>query len=417
MLRCVRDGADFSGRPGAAFAVLWTVFFLHGMVPGFWVPSLTNILNTAGHGAWVAAAFTIPPLCAMVSPLIVGALADQRWSANRIYVVSSLLTAVFLAAAFASLQAGWHPLWFLSLLTLQSLCAAPGWALLAAIAMGGLARPSSGYPLVRLGGTIGWMLAGLCAGYWLGLDTNPWSGHLAAGLRLASAFLGFALPATPPLGRATSWAARLGFDALRLLRRREMAVLFGVTLLLSMPLTALYMYSPEFLLVLGDSHPTGTMATSQILEIVFLLALGRILARHPVNSVLGWALALSALRFALSGVAGIDGRIGWHIAGLVLHGACYVLFFITAQIHLERSVDRGLRNQAQGLFAMVSGGAGPLAGAWLCAGVKKLCVTPDGGGWDLFWFSLAAVIIVCLAAFTLLNRGNAADPQKPAPQA
>ena len=398
----MRRGNGSGQGQGAVFTVLWVVFFVHGMVPGFWVPALTNILNANGMQGWVAAAFTVPPLCAMISPLIGGALADQRMTANNLYVHSSLLSGVFLAAAFGALQAGWHPLWFLSLLGLQSLCAAPGWSLLATIAMGGLRHPTRGFPLVRVGATVGWVAAGLAAGFWLGLDTSPWSGQLAAGVRVASAFLGLLLPVTPPLGRATTWASRMGFDAFRLLRRRNTAVLFGVALVFSIPLTALYMYSPEFLLVLGDPHPTGTMTVAQVLEIVFLLVLGSILARFSVKSVVLWALGLSVLRYGMSGVAGIHGGIAWHIAGVGLHGACYVLFFITAQIFLERAVEPGLRNQAQGLLAVVTGGLGPLLGAWLCAWLKHVCVTPDGRGWDLFWFLLGAVIAGCFVVFAML---------------
>jgi hypothetical protein len=32
------------------FARLWALSFFHGMAPGFWVPSLTNVLKAEGVG-------------------------------------------------------------------------------------------------------------------------------------------------------------------------------------------------------------------------------------------------------------------------------------------------------------------------------------------------------------------------------
>ena len=67
----------------STFPLLWVVFFIHGMAPGFWIPSLTNILKAEGLGAWVAWAFAIPPVCSLFSPLVVGALADERIAAQK----------------------------------------------------------------------------------------------------------------------------------------------------------------------------------------------------------------------------------------------------------------------------------------------------------------------------------------------
>ena len=87
----MQSESDLPNRPKKVFAWLWLVFFLQGMALGFWLPTLTNILEARGLSAWVATAFIVPPLCALVSPLIGGALADQRVAANRLYVWSALL--------------------------------------------------------------------------------------------------------------------------------------------------------------------------------------------------------------------------------------------------------------------------------------------------------------------------------------
>ena len=395
--------------PKVIFTVLWVVFFFQGMTPGFWVPALTNILRARGLGDWVPAVFVVPPICALISPLIGGALADQRVAADRLLAWSSVICSVVLVAAFACLDAGWHPAWFVGLLGLSSLFSGPTWGLLATISLTGLAHGERQFPLVRVGATLGWVGAGLMTSYVLHADSSPLAGYAAGFTRLLAGGLAFLLPHTPPLGRSTSWQSRLGLDAFSLMKQRDHCVFFVVTALFSIPLSAFYMYAPEFLSVLGDPHPTGTMTVAQILEVAGMLLLGSVMTRFRVKTVLLWALGLSVVRFGMSANAGISGAISWHIAGLALHGLCYTFYFITAQVFLDRRVDPGLKGQAQGLLAMVSGGLGPLIGALVCGWLRNECVTADGQGWTLFWGILAAMIAGCFAIFAVFYHGRGAQ--------
>jgi MFS family permease len=395
--------------PKAIFTVLWVVFFFQGMTPGFWVPALTNILRARDLGDWVPAVFVVPPICALISPLIGGALADQRVAADRLLAWSSVICSVVLVAAFGCLDAGWHPAWFVGLLGLYSLFSGPTWGLLATISLTGLSHGDRQFPLVRVGATLGWVGAGLMTSYLLHADTSPLAGYAAGFTRLLAGGLAFLLPHTPPLGRSTSWKSRLGLDAFSLMKQRDHCVFFVVTALFSIPLSAFYMYAPEFLIVLGDPHPTGTMTVAQVLEVAGMLLLGSVMTRFRVKTVLLWALGLSVIRFAMSANAGIGGAISWHIAGLALHGLCYTFYFITAQVFLDRRVDPGLKGQAQGLLAMVSGGLGPLIGALVCGWLRNACVTADGQGWTLFWGILAAMIAGCFAIFAVFYQGRGAQ--------
>lgn len=391
----------------AVFAVLWAVFFLQGMTPGLWYPALTNILVARGMGSWVPLAFVVPPLCALISPLVGGALADQRLAADRLFAWSSLMGSVVLAAAFWTLDMGLHPAWFITLLGLYSIVSGPTWGVLTTVSLTHLSDGERQFPLVRVGATIGWVVGGLVTSFVLMADTSPLAGYAAAALRLLLGFAAFALPRTPPLGRPDgSWKSRLGLGAFSLMKQRDQCVFFLVTGLFSIPLSAFYMYGPEFLKALGDQTPAGTMTIAQILEIGGMLLLGPILARYRVKTVLVFALVLSVVRFAMSAYAGVTWLIGWHIAGIALHGLSYTFYFVTAQVFLDRRVDPGMRGQAQGLLTMVAGGVGPLAGALLCGWLRGHAVTADGAGWDWFWGILAAMIAVCLALFAMMYRGR-----------
>ncbi|TAG08861.1 MAG: MFS transporter [Verrucomicrobia bacterium] len=384
---------------------LWVVFFFHGMSPGFWVPALTNMLKSLGLSPWVAIAFVVPPLCALFAPLLGGALADHKVAAQRLLMISSMLSALFTALAFAALDWGWNPWWFIFLLGIQSILAGPSWGLLTTISMTHLRAGEKQFPLVRVGATLGWVIAGLMTSFLWQADHSPKLGYAAAGARLIGGVLAGWLPHTPPLGVIRSWWSRVGLDALVLFKQRDHAVFFVVTTLYSIPLTAFYMYAPEMLEALGNRHATAVMTTAQITEMVAMFVVGGVMVRYRVKVVLLWALGLSILRFGLSGFSGYQGEVGWHIVGIALHGVCYTFYFITAQIFLDRRVDPGLRGQAQGLLSMVSNGIGPLFGASLCAWLRMVCVASDGSGWEIFWGLLAAIIVVCFVLFAFLYRG------------
>jgi nucleoside transporter len=381
------------------------VFFFHGMSPGFWLPAITNVLKAEGLSGWVALVFLVPPLGSLISPLIGGALADQRVSANRLYFTTSMLSVGLLFAAFWCLDHGMNPWWFIGLLGFYSLVSGPSWGLLATITLTHLPKGEKQFPLVRMGATMGWILGGLMTSYLLRADISPKVGYAAAAARLVGACVSWFLPHTPPLGKAGSWRSRLGLDAFSLMKQRDHAVFFGVTTLFSIPLAAFYMYAPEFLKVLGDEKPTATMAIAQVSEVMGMLVVGHVMTRFRVKTVLLWALGLSVLRFAMSSYAGTTASIPWHVTGIALHGVCYTFYFITAQVFLDRRVDPGLRGQAQGLLAITTSGIGPLLGAVVCSGLKNHYVTEDGQGWAEFWGALSAMVSICFVIFLLLYKG------------
>jgi nucleoside transporter len=393
-------------RSLAVFGWLWGVFFLQGMTPGFWLPALTNILEARGLGGWVPIVFLVPSLCALISPLIGGALADQRVAAEKLLAISSTLGAVMLFAAFATLDAGWNPWWFVGLLGIYSICSGPSWGLLTTISLTHLAHGERQFPLVRVGATIGWMVAGVLTSYVLHADVSPVAGYASAAARMLGGMAALMLPHTPPLGSATSWRSRMGLDAFVLMKQPDHRVFFTVTALFSIPLSAFYMYAPELLKTLGDVHPTATMTIAQITEVLAMILVGSVMVRFRVKVILLWALGLSILRFGMSAYAGASGLITWHIGGIALHGMCYTFYFITAQVFLDRRVDPGLRGQAQGLLALVTSGIGPLVGTLFCGWLKSHCVGADGSGWEDFWSILAGTIAVCFLIFAVCYRGQ-----------
>ncbi|MFK7849915.1 MAG: MFS transporter [Akkermansiaceae bacterium] len=390
------------------FGLLWILFFFHGMAPGFWVPTLTNVLNAEGHGQWVAWVFAIPPICALISPVIGGAIADEKVAAQKMMGWSSLAAAVAIGLAYCALDLGFGIGWFLVGIGLYALASGPTWGLVATICFTHLDDRKKQFPLVRLGATFGWMGAGFVTSYLLISDASPISGYAAALTRMIAGLLAFTMPNTPPMGSGKSWKSALGLNSFSLFKNRDHAVLFSVTGLFAVPLAAFYMYAPELFKDLGNKTPTASMALAQWSEVAAMILLGFLMVTFRLKVLLMWALGLSVLRFGLSGYAGFTEVIGWHFAGVALHGVCYTLYFVTAQVYLDRRVPVEMRGQAQGLLSLMASGVGPLIGAFFCGWLRAVCVDENGEGWATFWWVLAGMIAVCWVAFGVLYRGERA---------
>lgn len=387
---------------------LGMVFFLIGMAPGYYIPAMSNILAAKGLGsAWLAWAFAVPPLASVISPLIVGSLADNRFAAQKVFGWIGIASSVLLAAAFRALEVGWSPWWFIGLLAGSSVMASPMWSMLSSICMVHLKSGEREFPLVRLGGTLGWMGAGFLTSYVLMADGSPVAGYAAAATRFAGGVAAFFLPATPPVGSSRSLRTLLGLDAFRLLKERDHLVFFTVTTLLSIPFAAFYMHTPPHLVELGNRTTSATMTIGQISEVVAMLLMPLVMLRYRVKTVLMIALLLSALRYVLFAVAGATGGTPWLITGIALHGLCYTLYFITGQLFLDRRVDPSMRTQAQGLLALCSGGIGSLVGTVFAKYLHDIAVANQHGGWTAYWLVQAACIAVCVPVLAIFYHGSA----------
>ena len=386
------------------------MFFLQGMGPGFYIPSLTNLLISKGlssemiQWAWLSA-----PIGALLSPVLVGALADNRFSSERVMGFLGFGSSAMTFAAFYALEHG-SPAWvFVVLMFGIAIIFAPMWSMLASVSLANLKDSDREFPIVRLGGTAGWFMAGLMISFVLNSDASVAGGYAAAGIRALSGICTFFLPKTPPPGASRSLRSLLGLNAFGLLKERDHCVFFVVSALLSIPLAAFFMWTPTHLAELGDTKPSASMALGQVSEVLAMLAMVSLIRRFRLKTMLAAALILSALRYALfTWSAMVDSRTGLLI-GISLHGMCYTFYFITGQMFLNRRVPAEMRSQAQGLLSLFSNGIGALVGTVAVRMLYDQTVANGEGGWAVYWAILTGMIVAITVGFLLSYRGEKVD--------
>lgn len=375
-------------------------FFLISMAPGFWLPALPNILRSRGLEWVIPYAFVAGPIASLFSPLIFGSMADYRFSAQKLMGILSLVGAVFLGLAFASIEWGWGSWAYLTFQSLNALIAAPMWALLSTVALTHLREPEKSFPLYRLWGTVGWIVAGLTVSYFV-WDSEPVAGVVAMGVRVLLGLVCFMLPDTEPKGdpnAPASWRKYFGLDAISLFKDRSMRVFLLTTVLFTIPLSAFYMYTPILLKTLGDTHPVASMSLGQVTEIFALLVLGTLLGKGRVRWVLVLSMLFALVRYLLFAYGGWTGGLWWVWLGIAMHGPCYTFYYVTGQMLVNRRVEPGMRNQAQALLGTLSGGIGGGCGSLFCGWYYRESMMMVNG-WVFFWVGLAAMVMGCMVFF------------------
>lgn len=389
------------------------VFFLLAAMPGCWVPVISNVLAARGWAGLTDWVFVIPSMGAVISPLFLGALADQRMNAEKVLAGVLALNSAFTAAAFWFVGQGDSQGWFLFFLIMKALVGAPSWSLLMVVALTHIKDPERNFGTIRVWGTIGWMVAGWGVSL-LALDESPHTGIFAAVMGMAAAGFSLLLPHTPPEGiKSKSLLDSLGFRAFSVLRDRDTGVYFLTAFLFSIPLAAYYPYTSKFLKSLGVESVAAFLSIGQVSEFAAMLLMGWTFRRMRLRWIFLVALGAGTLRYGGYLVAALSGQvlpqtaqIALVGAGILMHGVCWTLFFESGKIFVNRRVERQLRGQAQSLLTVVTGGLATILGVFLSGFLYRWCVEGSGPGWTGFWLILAGLCGVGMLFFAVGYQGQ-----------
>ena len=176
------------------------------------------------------------------------------------------------------------------------------------------------------------------------------------------------LPHTPPKRAVVAENKLAWVEALRLLRKGFVLVLFIVTFFDSFVLNAYFNWAGMFLGSPQVGIPTKwimpIMSIGQVAEILTMAILGVTLKR------LGWRWTMiigilgHVVRFAV--FAFFPQATSLIILVFILHGICYAFFFAAVYIFVDEYFPKDVRSSAQGLFNVMILGLGVIAANTIC---------------------------------------------------
>jgi uncharacterized membrane protein YeaQ/YmgE (transglycosylase-associated protein family) len=321
--------------------------------------------------------------------------ADRAFAAERFMAFSHLVAGLAIFS-LAFVRSFW-PFFFLMLL--HCLLYVPTISIANSIAFASLKDAQQEFGRVRMGGTIGWIMAAWPFTFilvdwrkvsatpthgaidWLGtVFGSPLTGAaLEEGARWTFAVAGIAslvlsafsltLPHTPPKPKAADSVDRLAWlEAVRLLKHPFVLVLWLVTLVDAFVHNCFFNWAATFLKSPQVGIPGNwimpVLSLGQVAEILTMFVLGATLKRF------GWRITMiigilgHAARF---GVFALLPQYQWLVVLVnLVHGICYAFFFATVYIFVDAYFPKDVRASAQGLFNVMILGFGALLANTIC---------------------------------------------------
>ncbi|MGY8646031.1 MAG: MFS transporter [Verrucomicrobiales bacterium] len=355
----------------AITAKLSVMMFLQFFIWGAWYVTAPNYLGSIGFGAndfsWT---YSVGPIAGIISPFFVGMIADRFFPAQRVLAVLHLVGGVIMLIAAGMMNPGVNPTTLNWFFFGHMLCFYPTLALSNSIAMRHVQDTERQFPLIRVFGTIGWIVAGLSLTFLL-WDTKVQMFYLAGGAALLLGIVSFFLPSTPPTSSGKVGIRQvLGLDALVMLKDRSYLVFLLSSTLICIPLAFYYQITSRVVEMVG--LPIGqTMSYGQMSEIFFMLVMPFFFKRLGVKWMLAIGMACWVLRYALFAFGAPEQVIWMILVGVIVHGICYDFFFVTGQIYTDKKAPEAIRGQAQGMLVLFTLGIGMLIGAQVAGKVEQ----------------------------------------------
>jgi MFS family permease len=376
---------------------------------GAWLPLIFGYLPSLGFSpgeqSWILNAF---PIASIVGMFFSNQFADRKFAAEKFLAFSHLVGG--LAILGCGFTKSFWP--FFLLMLVHCLLYVPTISITNSIAFASMKNPEKEFGLVRVGGTIGWILAAWPFTFifvdWAAVQaahpagfvdwieqalSHPLAGdaakaatkwtYIVAGLAsLVLAAFSLTLPHTPPKKVSEGAGEKLAWlEAVRLLKHPFVLVLWIVTLADSFVHNCYFNWTGTFLGTAKDAGGVGiagnwimpVMSIGQVAEISTMFILGATLKKLGWRATMIVGILGHAARFAV--YAFFPQSPALIILVQILHGICYAFFFATVYIFVDAYFPKDIRSSAQGLFNLQILGLGALLANSICPWLMQAVYT------------------------------------------
>ena len=380
------------------------MMFLQFFIWGSWSVTLGLVMSQHNMSLLIGDAFSAGPIASILSPFVLGMLVDRCFASQKVMAVMHLAGAAILWFVPQALVAQNGAL-LIGLLFGYTLCYMPTLALTNNIAFHSLSDKDKTFPVVRVFGTIGWIVAGIFIGV-TGISDTTGIFTLAAVISVILALYSLTLPNTPAPAKGLPVKVRDLFcaDAFALLKVRHFFVFSLCATLISVPLGTYYAYTASFLADAGVGDVSTAMSFGQMSEIFFMLVIPFLFRHLGVKYMLLIGMCAWFVRYAFFAL-GIseEGRFLLYL-GILLHGVCYDFFFVVGFIYTDRIAGEKVKGQAQSMIVMFTYGIGMLLGSQISGALYNRLVAGQTvpQAWTTFWWipAVAAAVIAVIFLFS-----------------
>ena len=318
-------------------ARLFLMMLLQIFIWGAWLPLIFGYLPTLGftpiEQSWILNAF---PVAAIIGLFFSNQFADRNFAAEKFLSFSHLVGGLSMLGL--TMTSSFWP--FLILMWIHCLFYVPTVSITNSIAFAHMRDPASEFGPIRMGGTIGWILAawpfafilvdwaavqaaepdgiieliGTALGSGLTGDelraATPWTFRVAAIASFALAAYALTLPHTPAQKADSESMDKLAWlEAAKLLKHPFILVLWVVALADSFVHNAFFNWAAVFfssdLVGIPGNWIMPVMSIGQVAEILTMLVLGMVLKKlgwriTMMVGILGYVLSSSWCRFCMA---------------------------------------------------------------------------------------------------------------------
>lgn len=406
--------------------------FLQFAVWGAYLTSMSRYLGPVGLGQYIGIFYSVQGIVSIFMPAIIGIIADRWVSAQKLLGACHLLAAIFMASAGLYAISSGSEVSFSTFFTLYTLSVAfymPTLALSNSVAYTILERAGldtvKAFPPIRVFGTIGF----ICT-MWLvdilGYQTTPMQFMMSAIIGLVLGMYSFTLPNCPVSTDTNdkTLSQRLGLDAFKLFKQRNMALFFIFSMLLGVslqitngfanPFIASFEADPQFANSFGVQHSNILISLSQISEALCILLIPFFLSRFGIKKVILIAMFGWVLRFGLFGIGDPGDGLWLLILSMIVYGVAFDFFNVSGSLFVDKETPHHLRASAQGMFMLMTNGVGATIGtlgaqlvvnkftSWQNVVVNGEIKTLMIGEWQTVWFIFAGYALVVTILFAIL---------------